>query len=381
MSTIDLRLQSAHTPPARPGRVGDAIAGMGPNWFTCVMGTGIVANALMLLPKALPAHTAVATAVWVLATALLVLIAGATVAQWLGHRGAAAGHLANPSMAPAYGALSMAFLTVGSGGLLIGHDLIGMQAALALAWTCWSIGTFTGLAVAVIVTYMMITHHELRVEDALGSWLMPVVSPMVSAATGAALIGHLDPSGQAARTMLGACYAMFGLSLIASFAVLPLLWQKLMVHGPGALETLPTLTIVLGPLGQSITAANLLGPRAAAVVPGPAGDALGAFGLVYGLPVLGFALLWGVLVAVFTTQGLRAGMSFNMTWWSYTFPIGTVVTGTSQLAIHLGSDALSWLAVALMALLVAGWAIALAGTARGAILGDLLVPRGRPRSR
>jgi tellurite resistance protein TehA-like permease len=55
---------------------------------------------------------------------------------------------------------------------------------------------------------------------------MPIVPPMVSAATGAALIAHL-PSGQPQVTLLIACYAMVGLGLIASLAVITMLWARL----------------------------------------------------------------------------------------------------------------------------------------------------------
>jgi hypothetical protein len=44
---------------------------------------------------------------------------------------------------------------------------------------------------------------------------MPVVPPMVSAATGALLLPH-TPAGQPRLTLLPACSAMFGLSLRAS---------------------------------------------------------------------------------------------------------------------------------------------------------------------
>jgi len=54
----------------------------------------------------------------------------------------------------------------------------------------------------------------------------------------------------------------------------------------------PTLWIVLGWLGQSVTAANGLGGMAHLVLPAPYAEAFEAFRLVYGLPVFGFALLW-----------------------------------------------------------------------------------------
>jgi tellurite resistance protein TehA-like permease len=194
---------------------------------------------------------------------------------------------------------------------------------------------------------------------------------MVSAATGAALLTHI-PAGQPRVTMLIACYAMFGLSLIASLLMIALLWGRLIQHGPGAARTVPTLWIVLGPLGQSITAANLLGAQAHQVLPAPYSSALQAFGVIYGVPVLGFALLWLGIAAAVTAKTVRAGLPFSLTWWTFTFPVGTTVTGTSELAIHTGSEALAWLAVALFVLLAYAWVTALANTTARTVDGQLL---------
>ena len=57
---------------------------------------------------------------------------------------------------------------------------------------------------------------------------------------------------------------MFGLSLLASLVVITLVWGRLARHKIGAAAMVPTLWIVLGPLGQSITAANNLGAQAQA---------------------------------------------------------------------------------------------------------------------
>jgi tellurite resistance protein TehA-like permease len=66
-----------------------------------------------------------------------------------------------------------------------------------------------------------------------------------------------------------------------------------------------------------------------------------------------------------------AGLPFSLSWWSFTFPVGTVVTGTSELARHAGSTALGWLAVALFAFLVAAWLTAAANTLRSVAGGRL----------
>src|ERR1700712_3083703 len=75
---------------------------IGPNWFAAVMGTGIVANALVLLPFDWPAAHDLAIAPWGLAVVLLVAISAATVVHWVRYPERARGHLADAAMAPFY---------------------------------------------------------------------------------------------------------------------------------------------------------------------------------------------------------------------------------------------------------------------------------------
>jgi tellurite resistance protein TehA-like permease len=270
----------------------------------------------------------------------------------------------------------MAMLTVGAGALLLGPALIGAHAALAIDAVLWPLGTLTGLASSVAVPYLMITRrYAADPGAAFGGWLMPVVPPMVSAATGALLVPHL-PAGQVRLTMLLACYAMFGLSLIASLVLIPQIWQRLVQHSVGPAALVPTLWIVLGPLGQSITAANLLGGVAGLALPRPYATAFAVFGVVYGVPVWGFAALWAALATALTVRAARQRLPFSLTWWSFTFPVGTCVTGTIALAGHTGADAFRWAAVALYLGLVAAWLVVSVRTVRGGWRGTLLRPAG-----
>lgn len=228
----------------------------------------------------------------------------------------------------------------------------------------WSSGTALGLCTTVWIPYTMITRNETSATSAFGGWLMPIVPPMVSAADGALLIRHL-PSPTAQLTMLLGCYAMFGVSLLATLTLLPQLWHKLVVHGPGPATAVPTMWIVLGPLGQSITAVNLLGKHALGVLPVRYATGAAAFGLFYGVATWGFAMMWLVLAGAVTLRTARQGLPFSLTWWSFTFPVGTCVTGTSALAARTGLPALTWASVGLYGLLLIAWAVVTARTARG----------------
>lgn len=337
------------------------------------MGTGIVATAGATLPVPLPGLHVFSRVVWVVAATLLVVLIVAVSLQRVRHPSAARTHVRNPQMSHFYGAAPMALLTVGSGALLVGKDLIGERIAVDLAWVLWSAGTAGGLFTAATIPFLMFTQLNVEPDAAFGGWLMPVVPPMVSAASGALLIPHMAP-GTGRTTMLYGCYAMFGLSLVAALIIITMIWSRLALYGTSGTTRVPTLWIVLGPLGQGITAAGLLGANAHLAVAPDLATGMNVFAVLFGVPVWGFATLWIVLATELTVRTLRRGMPFALTWWSLTFPVGTFVTGTTQLANHTGLPAFRVAAVVAYLALLGTWGLVAVQTARGSVGGNLFVP-------
>ncbi|MEV0221468.1 TDT family transporter [Streptomyces sp. NPDC050704] len=357
----------------------EGVRHLGPNWYASVMGTAIVATAGAGLPLDIPGVRTACTAVWALALATLVALLAARTVHWTHHRNQARAHLLDPAMAPFYGCLSMALLAVGGGALVVGRDWIGLRAAVVLDAALFTTGTLVGLAAAVVVPYLMIVRHRPEPAQATPVWLLPLVAPMVSAALGPSLVPHL-PAGEARQTLLLACFAMFGLSLLATLVMLPLIFARLVTGGaPLPLALTPTLFLVLGPLGQSTTAVDRFAVAAPGVLPAPYDQGFGVLAVLYGVPVMGFAMLWLALAGAMVLRARRRGMRFAMTWWAFTFPVGTCVTGAEGLARHTGLVVYDGLAVALYALLLAAWAVAAVHTARGLLSGRLLAaPRPAP---
>jgi len=67
-------------------------------------------------------------------------------------------------------------------------------------------------------------------------------------------------------------------------------------------------------------------------------------------------------------------MPFALTWWSLTFPVGTFVTGTTQLARHTGLPAFAWAAVIAYIALLSTWVLVAVRTFRGSLRGQLFAP-------
>ncbi|MFD3547179.1 TDT family transporter [Streptomyces sp. NPDC058655] len=378
MATTLVRPRTRTTPAGRTApRAHEALRHLGPNWYACVMGTAIVATAGATLPYQLPGQRVACQLVWALSAAALAVLLVARAGHWIHHRDQARAHLLDPAVAPFYGCLSMALLAVGGGALIVGKDLIGLSAAVAVDAVLFTAGTATALLTAVAVPYLMVVRHTVEAARATPVWLLPLVAPMVSAALGPLLIPHL-PAGQPREAMLLGCYALFGLSLLATLLMLPLVFGRLLTGGPLPLPLTPTLFLVLGPLGQSTTAVNQLADMAPRSIGAPYAGALGAFAVVYGVPVMGFALLWLALSAAMLVRAARGGMGFSMTWWALTFPVGTCVTGAAGLARHTGLTAFAWLAAVLYAALLAAWLAAAARTLHGLSTGRLPAAPGAP---
>src|SRR5690242_14830926 len=74
------------------------------------------------------------------------------------------------------------------------------------------------------------------------------------------------------------------------------------------------------------------------------------------------------------SRSSREHLPFSLTWWSFTFPLGTVVTGTSVLALATHASFFRDASVGLYALFIAAWLTAATQTTRGALSGRLFFP-------
>ena len=100
-------------------------------------------------------------------------------------------------------------------------------------------------------------------------------------------------------------------------------------------------------------------------------DGMNVFAVLYGVPVWGFAVLWIGLATALTVRTVRRGMPFALTWWSLTFPVGTFVTGTTQLALHTGLPAFRVAAAIAYVALLGTWCLVALRTFRGGLGGGL----------
>ena len=116
------------------------------------------------------------------------------------------------------------------------------------------------------------------------------------------------------------------------------------------------------PLGTPVLEAAGLGPHA----PAMAGASLmGAFLL------WGYGIWWLGVAVLVTVRHLREGLSFDLGWWGYTFPLGVFALATLKLAGIFPVHALDIFAAGLVMVLTTIWLVVAGKTIRGAWNGRL----------
>lgn len=320
------------------------------------MGTGILALLVELHLGRTPIGGVAALALLMLAWALLLGLGGAFVARCCRDPCELRASWTGPAGAAAWGTVSMGILSVGSATLKVAVGQ-GDSVAAVGQWVdavLWSVGTVIGFATA--IGFMIALLRCDRGRPAM-TWGLPVVPPMVTATAGATLAPLLPAPWHA--LVWWVAVAGFVIAGILAAVIFGAAYHHHLRVAAIPVEASATSWIPLGVVGQSTAAAVALAAKSP-LAEGRAMSIAHGYGyamLLIGVPVIGFA-------ARTTVRGFRAQMPFAPTWWSLTFPIGTLSLGAHLLGTQTGQGwivVLGWLA---LAVLVGTWTLCARATIR-----------------
>ena len=251
---------------------------------------------------------------------------------------------------------------------------IAYLAAGAVAWltiaaqlvlTCaqawghgWSVAAIVfwwiGLAWAVTVCAMMIicfARYNLTGPEQLSpAVFMPTVALATSGAMGGLITSYgVDLSARLALPTVIVGYMSTGYGFFTCLILYPIFLQRLMVNGWPPYAKIPGMMLLIGPMGQTGTALQYLSNAAfirgvfrtydeGTYLQQSAASATDAASILLSLMILGFAVLWIILVFFALGEGLvKRQIPLGLIWWSTIFPLGTVVTCMTALATEMNS--------------------------------------------
>ena len=186
------------------------------------------------------------------------------------------------------------------------------------------------------------SYHRHELEEMTALYLIPIVA-VVIAATSGALVGSAIPNRYHQLWTLIISYIYWGLGSCLSWIVLTLYFLRMTTHKPLKREVIVSLLLPIGPLGLSGFSIISLGKLAKHLFPSVhaiphaqnAGDVFYLTGMLAGLILWGFAIVWFVVAVAMIV--LSGGFPFNMGWWGFIFPVGVFTLLTITLGEELES--------------------------------------------
>lgn len=339
-----------------------ALPQVGPAWFGAVMGTGILATLTEIHRGELPGASVLSMVLlglgWLLMCALggVFLLRAAVDGQvW---RASVDGVAAQVS----WGMVAMGILAVGSAtaNVLPAHLPALTEAAWWADRVLWTLGTVIGV-VAALGFAVRLVGKEAGAPST--TWALPLVPPMVSATTGAALIPNLG-SRPGQFWLLLAVVAGFFMSLFLGSVVFAEAYRHHWRIAPLPVAAATSAWIPLGMVGQSTAAAQSIAAQARQfLLPGDHGTAQTAAN-AYGLCALAIGVPLVVWAVAKTLQGFAAKMPFTLGWWALTFPVGTLSLGTHMLAAGTGWAVFDLVSVVAWICLLGTWTLCAVSTVR-----------------
>ena len=289
------------------------------------MGSGILAILLVVSPLQLPFMQFAGRTLFVADVALFAFFTSLFAISLMRRPQSLGAGLNDVAKAQTWGAPPMACFTIAVGFLKIGPALFDPAACTAIAQILWIAGALVSVASAFVVPFLMFTKHDVSIETTYGSWLLPVVPPIVASVPAALLLGTWPVAIRS--SMLALAYALLGIGVLLAVILIVIFYSRLLYGSVPQPAMVPTTWLVLGPLGQSIAGFLALGAAAPTVWPA-LGHGLLVAALAYGVLVWGFGTYWFAMAAAVTVRALALRMPFSLGWWAFTFPVGTMTAGT-----------------------------------------------------
>jgi len=207
-----------------------------PSWFAVSMSTGALSIALRTTPYAFDGEFVIAAIVYVLNILIFIVLLLASVVRYWSYPWIWSRMIRHPVQSLFLGMAPIALSTVVEGTVLLAVPAFG-QWAITLAWVLWWIDVAISMAVCLGLPMTMF-HMQNHSLDALSAaYLLPVVPPVVAAASGS-LVASVLPPDYAFITLCVSC-AMMGAGLSLSLIVMTLFFLRLSMH------KLPTREVIV----------------------------------------------------------------------------------------------------------------------------------------
>ena len=348
-----------------------------PSWFAVTMGTGIVGILFHALASIYPSVqqplNILSIIFFILNVLIFTVIFAISILRYTLYPATWKLMIRHPAQSLFLGTLPMGFATLVN--LFVAHCVPAWGGRTPyIAAVLWGLDAVVSVMCCLGLPFQMMTTHQTRHETMTAAWLLPIVAPVVAAASGG-VVASVLPSPSLAVTTIVASYVLWGIGVPLAMVVLTIYFHRLAIHKLPPQEVIVSVFLPLGPMGQGGYGIMQLGiqaakrfPEAGALHP-VTGEILYALGWAVAMILWGFGLVW-LFFAIASIS--RSRFPFNMGWWGFTFPVGVFTMSTITIGEELPSAVFKGLGTGFAISVMLLWAVVAVGTVKHLFYGKLV---------
>ncbi|CAE6522990.1 unnamed protein product [Rhizoctonia solani] len=228
------------------------IKNFSPVWFAVIMGTGAVSMLLHNFPYgSRPILHGFGVAILILNLCLFGIFCCISAIRYIRYPGTFGLMCRHPVQSLYLGCFPMGFSTLINASLNAHQTYQLGNRFLYLLWGFWWLDAIVALGVYFSMLYIMVTRQDHSLKALTAVWLLPAVTPIVPATTGALLARAILPysASQTTITLFVSTILLF-LGLGITFMVLPLYMLRLVTEGLPPNPMIISMFLPVGPCGQ-----------------------------------------------------------------------------------------------------------------------------------
>ena len=247
--------------------------------------------------------------------------------------------------------------------------------AAVFAWVLWWIDSVLAIGTNSILPFLIMYEHKSEISSMTAVWLLPIVATIVASASGSIVSSALENEQYALWTVVMS-YVLWGTGVPLAMFTMVMYFQRLTLYNLPPRETIVSVFVPLGPLGQGAFAIMQLGQNSQKLFSqthtlpkvASAGDIFYINGFMLGLIMWGFGLVWLIFAMASIT---RATFPFNLGAWGFIFPLGVYAVATVTIAEELPSAFFKVLGTIFSFVVVILWIAVSAQTVTKVFIGEL----------
>lgn len=330
-----------------------------PSWFSVNMGTGITSILLYELPYQFKGLHIIADIIFGFNVLLFLLFLAISIARYTIWPQMGPLMLFHPSQSLFLGTFAMGMTTIVSMCAIAAAPVWG-NGFIIFTWILWWITVILAVVICTGLPFIQFTRHVQSLEQMSAIWLLPLVTPVVTASSGGIVAEILPPSH--ARLTLIVSYVIWGMGFGTAYLVMSIYYARQAIHKIPPAAIIVSVFLPLGPCGQgafglmkmssvlynlarqdgqalgsvnAISPSNIFSTNAEAQI---MASAIYAVSIPIALVLWGLGLFW-LILAVSTLLDLAkvSKLQFNLGWWGFTFPIGVFSSAAVQFGKELDS--------------------------------------------